>query len=109
VKALIDAGGDPSKVNEDKNKTKQNKTKQNKQNKTKQNKQTTKQKQTNTKSKLFKLQCFRGYYEGKHSINEIREWQARREYPGNAPVMRAVPLGSSSLTSTTTAMCGGLA
>lgn len=79
VKALIDAGGDPSKVNEDvlvKYWTAE---------------------YHDGKQRLGHGRLghgsIAGYYEGKHSINEIREWQARREYPGNAPVMRAVPLG----------------
>lgn len=33
------------------------------------------------------------YYTGKKSIEEIREFQRNRNNPGNAPAMRAVPLG----------------
>jgi len=28
------------------------------------------------------------YYKGEISIQELREWQSKREYPGNAPPMR---------------------
>ena len=33
------------------------------------------------------------YYNGAASIEQIRESQSRRRHPGNAPVMRAAPLG----------------
>jgi ADP-ribosylglycohydrolase len=33
------------------------------------------------------------FFEGKKSIEEIRDFQRNREYPGNAPLMRAMPLG----------------
>jgi len=33
------------------------------------------------------------FYEGKNSIQEIRDFQRNREFPGNAPPMRAMPLG----------------
>ncbi len=33
------------------------------------------------------------YYSGKKTIDEIREFQRNRSNPGNAPAMRAVPLG----------------
>lgn len=35
----------------------------------------------------------RWYYEGEQSIEEIRSFQETRPNPGNAPAMRAVPLG----------------
>lgn len=38
----------------------------------------------------------RQFYKGKKSIEEIRAWQSSRDYPGNAPPMRALPLGASS-------------
>ena len=35
----------------------------------------------------------RWYYEGAQSMEQIRAFQRERQYPGNAPPMRAVPLG----------------
>lgn len=33
------------------------------------------------------------YFDGKQSIEDIRAFQKNREYPGNAPAMRAIPIG----------------
>jgi len=33
------------------------------------------------------------YYDGKKTIEEIRSFQSKKKYPGNAPPMRAIPLG----------------
>ena len=37
--------------------------------------------------------ALRWYFSGEKSISEIRDFQRKRAYPGNAPVVRAVPIG----------------
>lgn len=36
----------------------------------------------------------KGFFSGEKTIEEIRSFQRGRDYPGNAPPMRAVPLGT---------------
>jgi ADP-ribosylglycohydrolase len=37
--------------------------------------------------------AIKAYYAGEKTIEEIRQFQQYREYPGNAPPMRAIPIG----------------
>jgi ADP-ribosylglycohydrolase len=37
--------------------------------------------------------AIRTYYQGTSTIDEIKDFQRNRDYPGNAPPMRAIPIG----------------